>query len=72
MPFSTQIAAVLINLVVQLLPYIGVNLGTDDTTKLVQLLTAVATGAWIWYQRTYLKKVETQSQSDVTVAGVKK
>lgn len=70
--FSTQIIAVFINLIVQVLPYFGiVDIGTEQLTNTVQVLVAIATGLWIWYQRTTLKKVGKQ-ESDVTLVGLKK
>lgn len=69
---TPQIIAVLINLVAQALPYIGVNIGTEELTQTVQTLVALGTGIWIWYERTQLTKVGNNAQSDVTLAGLKK
>jgi hypothetical protein len=71
MPFSTTIAAVLINLVAQVLPWLGVAVGTDELTAAVQTFIAIGTGIWIWYQRTLHKRVG-KAESDVKLSGVKK
>ena len=68
---SSTIIAVWINLAVQLLPLIGVNVGPEELTSTVQVLVAVVSGIWIWYNRTLLKKVG-KAESDVNLAGLKK
>lgn len=61
---STTILAVIINLLAVGLPYIGVTIGTEELTNAVQVLFAIITGAWIWYQRV--------KRGDVTVVGARK
>jgi len=61
---STTIVAVFINLLSMLLPTIGVDVGTEELTQAVQVLVAVVTGLWIWYQRV--------QKGDVNVIGVSK
>jgi len=61
---STTISAVVVNLLATLLPLFGVTVGSEDLTKTVQVLVAVATGLWIWYQRTL--------QGDVKWYGARK
>ncbi len=71
MPYSSVYTAILINLLAQILPAIGVTAGTEQITSAVQLIVAIGTGLWIMYQRTLMKKVG-KEQSDVNLAGVKK
>jgi len=40
-----------VNLLATLLPLVGVTVGSDELTKTVQVLVAIGTGLWIWYQR---------------------
>lgn len=61
---STTIIAVVVNLLAVLLPYIGVDLGTDKLTDLAQTLVAIGTGLYIWVQRT--------KRGDVTALGFKR
>lgn len=71
--YSTTIVAVLINLIVQVLPYFGiVDIGTEQLTNAVQVIVALGTGIWIWYNRLHLKKVGSTAESDVKLSGVKK
>jgi hypothetical protein len=60
---STTIVAVFINLLSMLLPTIGVDVGTEELTQAVQVLVAVVTGLWIWFQRV--------QKGDVSVVGVR-
>jgi len=48
---STTIISVFTLLLTQLLPLIGVQVGSDQLTATIQTLVAVATGVWIWVQR---------------------
>lgn len=68
---STQVIAVIINMLVMVLPFLGVNVGTVELTTTVQTIVALATGAWIWYQRTKLQEAP-DGIGDVNFAGVKK
>lgn len=67
MPSST-IAAVIINLLTVGLPLIGVTLGSEQIQNFVQVSIALATGLWIWYQRTTLQKAP-GGVGDVTYTG---
>lgn len=69
---TPQILAVLINLVAQALPYFGVVISTEELTQAIQAFVAIATGLWIWYERTQLRKVSSNAESDVTLAGINK
>ena len=69
---STVIIAVIVNLLAQVLPYFGVDIGPDQIEETVQVLIAIGTGLYIWYQRTLLRKVGSNEESDVNLAGVKK
>lgn len=61
---STTIVAVIVNLLVMILPAIGVDVASDQLTNAIQVLVAIGTGAWIWYRRVKV--------GDVTAAGIKK
>lgn len=68
---STQILAVIINLLSVGLPLLGINLGNDALTTTVQTLVAFGTGLWIWYRRTTLQKAP-EGEGDVTAGGIRK
>ena len=68
---STTIIAVLINILAQVLPWLGVDVGTEQLTTTIQTLVALGTGLYIWWQRTLMKKVG-KAESDISVSGVKK
>ncbi len=68
---STTISAVILNLLVMLLPYLGITVGSDQLTNAVQTIVVIVTGAWIWYQRTKLQKA-VAGNGDVTALGVRK
>lgn len=68
---STQIIAVVINLLATLLPLIGVQVGTDQLTNTIQVLVAIGTGVWIWYKRTTLQEAPF-GKGDVTALGARK
>lgn len=72
MRYSSTIIAVLINVLVQVLPYLGVTAGTEQITTTVQTLAAIGTGVWIWYNRLHLTRVSSTQESDVKVSGFKK
>ncbi len=59
MPFSTTIAAVIINLLSVGLPLIGIRVESDALTTTVQTVIALVTGLWIWYQRVKVGDVTT-------------
>jgi len=48
---STTIASVFVLLATQLLPLIGVTVGSEQLTTTIQTLVAIGTGVWIWIQR---------------------
>lgn len=67
---STQVISVIILLLSQLLPLIGITVESADLEKTIQVIVAVATGGWIWWQRvTKLRKSDT---SDVNALGGRK
>ena len=55
---STTIGAIILNLLVVGLPYLGITVGDAALTTTIQTLVAVATGLWVWYQRTLPRKSE--------------
>lgn len=69
--YSSTIAAVIINLLSMLLPYLGVQIGDAQLTTAVQTIIAIVTGFYIWYQRTTLQKAPF-GNGDVTASGLKK
>lgn len=64
MNFSTTIIAVILNLLVNGLPYLGIVVGGDELETTVKTIVAVATGLWIWIER--VKK------GDVSASGFRK
>ncbi|MEK9208353.1 MAG: hypothetical protein AAB922_07740 [Patescibacteria group bacterium] len=48
---STTISAVFIQLAVVLLPMMGIQVGSDQLTVVIQTITVIVTGLWIWFQR---------------------
>jgi len=68
---STQIIAVIVILLGQLLPYIGIEIGTEQLTQSFTTIVTVLSGVWIWYQRTTLQKAP-GNIGDVTIAGLNK
>jgi len=68
---STQIIAVIANTLVILLPYIGVEIGSEELTGTIQTLVAIITGAWIWFQRTRLQEAPL-GKGDVNLGGFKR
>lgn len=61
---STTIAAMVINLLATVLPFLGVNIGTEQLTTTVATLLAIGTALWVWYKRV--------SAGDVSIVGVRK
>ena len=51
MPFSTTIAAVIVNMLATFLPLMGINIGSEALTTTVATLVTLATGIWIWKER---------------------
>jgi len=68
---STQIVAVIINLLSVILPYLGIDVGSEQLTETIQTIIAVATGIWIWYQRTRLQEAPL-GKGDVNLGGFKR
>lgn len=68
---STQVVAVIINLLVMVLPFIGINIASDQVTNTVQTLVAIVTGLYIWYERTTLQKAP-NGVGDVNALGARK
>lgn len=60
---SHTISSVLVVLLVQVLPFIGVNVGSDELTNAISTIITVIAGVYIWIRRV--------QKGDVTVAGVK-
>ena len=48
---SSTITVIMVQLLTQFLPMIGVNIVSADLTTTIQTLTVVLGGVWIWYQR---------------------
>lgn len=69
---STTIIAVIINTLSMVLPYLGISVASTDLTNAVQVIIAIATGVWIWYQRATNLKAVPAGQSDVSAAGLRK
>ena len=53
-----------INLLATVLPFLGVNIGTEQLTTTVATLLAIGTALWVWYKRV--------SAGDVSIVGVRK
>lgn len=61
---STTIIAVVTNLLVTILPLMGVTVGSDSLTTTIQTVVAVGTGVWIYIERV--------KRGDVTLVGFRK
>ena len=48
---SQIILATIVNLLAVFLPYIGVEVGSEQLTQTIQTLVAVVTGVWIYVRR---------------------
>lgn len=68
---STTIIAVIINLLATVLPWLGISIAPADLTTTAQVIVAIGTGAYIWYQRSTNLR-QSRSNSDVSVAGIRK
>ncbi len=62
---SSTVVAVILNILVMVLPRIGVTLGTDQLTSAIQVVVAIIGGAWIWF-------THVQSGNLTFFGGVKK
>lgn len=61
---SNTIAGVLVILLAELLPLIGITIGSDALTTTVSTLFVVGSDIWIWFKRV--------QKGDVTLLGVRK
>lgn len=61
---SKTIASVFVQLAVVILPMMGVRVGSDDLTVMVQTATVIVTGLWIWFERV--------QKGDVSFFGARK
>lgn len=67
---SSQVVAVIVIILAQILPKMGITLSTEELTSTIQVIITLASGLWIWYQRvTKLRRTETP---DVNVLGGRK
>jgi len=64
MTYSTTYIAIIVNILAQVLPKIGVTVGTEELTSTIQVLVAVGSGLWVLVKR--------YKQGDITVVGAKK
>jgi hypothetical protein len=69
---SSTILAVVVNAVVALGVFLGVEVGTEQATATVQTLVAIGTGAWVWYQRRQLRRIGAGEETDVTIGGLRR
>lgn len=68
---STTIGATIANLLATILPLLGIQVGSDELTKTIQVLVAIGSGLWIWYQRLTLQKAPS-GFGDVNAIGARK
>lgn len=61
---SQTISAVIVQLLVIVLPMFGVRVGTDNLTNVVQTITVIGAGLWIWVRR--------YQEGDVSFFGARK
>lgn len=61
---STTIASVFVLLASQILPLIGIEVGSEQLTNTVSTIVAIVTGLVIWYRRV--------QAGDVKVSGTRK
>lgn len=60
---STEIIAVIINIVATILPKMGIQIGSAELTTAVNVVLTLATGIYLWYKR--------YQRGGVNVAGVR-
>lgn len=58
---STTIIAVIVQILIELLPKLGITIGSDALTTTLQTIGVLAAGAWIWFRRV--------SKGDVNALG---
>lgn len=51
MPISTTYTAVLVMALAQVLPKLGISVGTDELTTTASVLATIGGGLWVLYQR---------------------
>lgn len=61
---STTVIASLVSILAVVLPYFGVQVGTDELTAFLQGLVVVVSSLWIWYRRV--------KSGDINMIGVRK
>lgn len=61
---STTYIAVIANLLAQLLPKLGVVIGTEELTTTIQTIVLLGSGLWVLFRR--------YQQGDINLAGLKK
>jgi uncharacterized membrane protein len=69
---STTILSVIILLLSQLLPLIGVTVDSQALESAIQTIVVVITGITIWIQRLKLRRLSVREISDVNVLGMVK
>ena len=60
---STSILAVITQLLVVVLPLLGINVGSEALTTTIQTIVVVGAGLWVWKERV--------ARGDVNVFGVR-
>lgn len=55
---SQTIVSVLVMLAAQLLPKIGVHIGSEELTNTITTLVTVFAGLWIWFRRVQIGDVK--------------
>lgn len=71
MPMSTTYISQIVVVLALVLPKIGIPLGNDDITALVQAVLVLGGIVWTLYQRTTLQKAP-DGIGDVTATGIRK
>ena len=68
---SGTIISVIVILASQLLPMIGVEIGSEQLTNVISTITTIISGLVIWYKRTTLQHAP-GNFGDVTAVGARK
>jgi len=55
---SQTIVSVFVMLAAQLLPKVGVSIGSDDLTNTISTLVTVFAGLWVWFRRVQVGDVK--------------
>ena len=61
---STTVIASLVSILAVVLPFLGVEVGSEQLTVTAQTIAVVLSGIWVWFQRV--------QRSDVNFAGLRK